>query len=106
MPDHAKLIARLKTRRAELLEDLVEIEDALDDEPPKDWEDRAVERQGDEVLEALGSHDREELRAIDAALARHAAGEYGACTKCGNEISAARLDAVPETPFCVACAGA
>jgi len=101
---HAHLIDRLKARRAALTRDIAKIEDALDDPAPQDWEDRAAERQGDEVLEALGSHDREELRRIDAALARAEAGEYGICRKCGNEVSPARLDAVPDTPFCAACA--
>ncbi len=104
MPDHTALIDRLKARRAELVEDIEEIEDALDDEPSKDWEDRAAERQGDEVLEAMGHHDADELRRIDAALARAEAGDYGICVKCGNDISAERLDAVPETPFCKTCA--
>lgn len=104
MPDHAKLIARLKTRRAELLEDLVEIEDALDDEPPKDWEDRAVERQGDEVLEALGQAELNEVRRIDAALARVEAGTYGTCLGCGEAISDARLAILPDTPLCKTCA--
>ena len=66
MADAATLIRRLNARRAELLRDLAKIEDTLDDEPPKDWEDRAVERQGDEVLESLGQHDQDELRRIDA----------------------------------------
>ena len=104
MTDTATLIQRLTDRRAALLKDLDQIEDALDDEPSKDWEDRAAERQGDEVLEAMGHHDQEELRRIDAALARHAAGEYGACVKCGEDIAPERLDAVPETPFCAKCA--
>ncbi len=104
MTDHTALIDRLKSRRAELLEDLDEIEDALDDPAPKDWEDQASERQGDEVLSSLGQHDAEEIRRIDAALARAEAGDYGICVKCGNDISAERLDAVPETPFCKACA--
>lgn len=104
MPDHAPLIARLKARRAELIEDMEEIEDALDDPAPKDWEDRAAERQGDEVLEAMGHHDQDELRRIDAALARDAAGEYGFCVKCGDEIAPERLEVVPETPFCATCA--
>jgi len=102
---HAHLIDRLKARRAELTQDLEQIEDALDDPAPKDWEDRAAERQGDEVLEALGTHDRAELRRIDAALARAEAGEYGICQKCGTEIPQARLEVVPDTPFCAACAG-
>ena len=104
MPDHTQLIARLKARRAELVEDIEEIEDALDDPVPKDWEDRAAERQGDEVLAALGEHDRDELLRIDAALARAQKGEYGICVKCGEDISPERLDTLPETPFCKRCA--
>ncbi len=104
MTDHTALIDRLKSRRAELVEDLDEIEGALDDPAPKDWEDQASERQGDEVLSSLGQHDADEIRRIDAALARAKAGEYGICVKCGNDISPERLDAVPETPFCKTCA--
>lgn len=104
MPDLAVAKTTLKTRRAELLGELHEIEDALDDPVPKDWEDAAVERQGDEVLEALGVHDLEELRGIDAALARIEEGTYGECMKCGNDISDERLAALPATPFCKSCA--
>ena len=104
MPDWSTQDAILKARRAELVGELTEIEDALDDEPPKDWEDRAAERQGDEVLEALGTQDLAELRRIDAALARIADGTYGTCVKCGGEISAERLAVLPDTPFCKACA--
>ena len=104
MPAWSTQDAILKARRAELVGELTEIEDALDDEPPKDWEDRAAERQGDEVLEALGTQDLAELRRIDAALARIADGTYGTCVKCGGEISAERLAVLPDTPFCKACA--
>lgn len=94
----------LLTRRAELLGDLAEIEDQLDDEPSKDWDDRATERQGDEVLQALGQHDLDELRRIDAALGRIADGSYGVCVKCGEQISEVRLASLPDTPFCKNCA--
>lgn len=94
----------LMARRKELVADLAHIEHDLDETPPKDWEDRASERQGDEVLEALGAHDLTELRRIDAALARIEEGTYGECMKCGDDIARARLDAVPDTPFCKACA--
>ncbi|PWJ22361.1 TraR/DksA family transcriptional regulator [Jannaschia seohaensis] len=95
---------RLLARRQELTGDLARIEDQLDDPAPKDWEDAASERQGDEVLEALGEHDRRELRAIDAALARIADGTYGTCAKCGGEITPERLEAVPTAVFCRTCA--
>lgn len=104
MTEIAVLIQRLTERRDALLKELGQIEDALDDEPSKDWEDRAAERQGDEVLEAMGHHDQDELRRINAALTRHAAGDYGVCVTCGDDIAPARLEAVPETPFCANCA--
>ena len=96
----------LLKRRAELIGEMEEIEDKLDDEPPKDWEDRASERQGDEVLEAMGQHDLDELRQIDAALARIADGTYGICVRCGEAISSERLEVLPQTPLCKLCAAA
>ena len=101
---HEDHIATLKTKRRKLQRELLAIEDRLDDEPSKDWEDRSAERQGDEVLEALGTHDLEELRKVDAALARAEMGTYGTCVRCGAAISAERLDALPETPHCKTCA--
>ena len=92
--------AQLLARRADLLGDLQEIEDALDEPAPKDWEDAASERQGDEVLESLGLADQNEVRRIDAALERIEDGTYGICVRCGETISEERLDIVPDTPLC------
>ena len=94
----------LLIRRAELTEDPCEIEDKLDDPMPNDWEDRPSERQGDEVLEALGNADLDELRRIDAALARIEDESYGICAKCGDPISDERLRAVPTAALCRNCA--
>jgi RNA polymerase-binding transcription factor DksA len=94
----------LLTRRNELVGHLEQVEDALEETPSKDWEDRSSERQGDEVLEALGQSDQAELLRLDAALARIEAGTYGTCQKCGEDISDARLDLLPATPFCKTCA--
>ncbi|MCI5109398.1 MAG: TraR/DksA family transcriptional regulator [Marivita sp.] len=94
----------LLARRSELSDALVDIADKLDDPMPKDWEDRASERQGDEVLEALGNAELEELRRIDAALQRIEDGSYGTCAKCGDPIAEDRLRAVPTAALCRACA--
>ena len=96
----------LKARRAELAGDLLHIEDQLDDTPTKDWEDRASERQGDEVLEALGHVELAELKRIDAALDRINDGTYGTCLSCGDPISDARLELLPDAALCRACAHA
>lgn len=104
MTDWSREEKALKARRAELTGELAGIADALDDPVSKDWEEAASERQGDEVLQALGEQDRAEIRRIDAALGRIADGSYGTCARCGEPVSAARLEALPDTPFCKTCA--
>lgn len=96
--------ATLEARRADLTDRVSRIGTELDGHDEKDWEEQAVEREGDEVLEDLGMAARAELRMIDAALVRMDEGEYGYCTACGAEIAAERLDVVPATPFCQSCA--
>lgn len=78
---------------------------ALEEQGSKDWEELAVEREGDEVLEDLGLAAQDELRGLDAALKRLAAGEYGYCATCGVRVAEERLDLLPATPFCAAHAG-
>lgn len=92
--------AELNKRRQYLIGRLERIEDHLDDAPNPDWEDAAQEAEGDEVMEDLGLAGQEEIRAIDAALARIEAGTYGFCVTCGEPIAEDRLDLLPFTPFC------
>ncbi len=47
---------------------------------------------------------RARLRAIDAALARIGAEEYGYCLACGVDIAPRRLDVDPAAPRCFDCA--
>ena len=88
--------ATLLARKRELERRLGRIEHDLDEPAPKDFEERAVEREGDEVLA--------ELRAIQAALRRIEDGSYGYCVACGEEISPERLDVVPHAARCRNCA--
>jgi RNA polymerase-binding transcription factor DksA len=95
---------QLLARLSELDERLHSIEDQLDDAPNPDWEENAVEQEGDEVLESLGASGLAEYRAIRAAMDRIKAGTYGTCVKCGQPIEEDRLDLLPQTPFCSECA--
>ncbi|MFP1630111.1 TraR/DksA family transcriptional regulator [Zhengella sp. ZM62] len=104
MVDVAYFKNKLLARQAELRERLAEIEHDLDEPASADTEERATEREGDEVLESLGNQGMEELRRIDAALKRVEDGSYGDCVKCGEEISVDRLELLPATPFCRNCA--
>lgn len=98
--------AQLLNRQDDLRARLAAIETELDSHSEQDWEELAVEREGDEVLEATGLGAQQEMRMIEAALARIDSGDYGACARCGGEIGEARLDVLPFTPFCRNCAGA
>lgn len=96
----------LLSRLAELDSRLHKIESELDEPHSKDWDEAAVEMEGDEVLEHLGQSGQEEIARIRAALQRMREGSYGDCVRCGERISAERLDVLPETPFCRDCAAA
>ncbi|MCY1664232.1 TraR/DksA family transcriptional regulator [Rhizobium sp. SL86] len=96
--------AILEARRAELTLRLTRIETDLDQPRNADDDDRAIERNNDEVLEGLGGAGQKELVAIEAALERIAHGTYGLCGKCGEPIARERLDAVPHAALCAACA--
>jgi DnaK suppressor protein len=43
------------------------------------------------------------LLEVEDALQRIAAGTYGQCARCGNEIDFARLKAVPQATLCMSC---
>ena len=95
---------QLLNRRKELTTRLTSIEAELDSHQSKDWEELAVEREVDEVLEGLGDQGLQEVRQIDLALERIEDGTYGECQKCGDLVAEARLDLLPHTPLCRNCA--
>ena len=47
----------------------------------------------------------DKLRAVDHAISWASRGMYGVCEACGEPIPEERLEIVPETTLCVACAG-
>jgi DnaK suppressor protein len=78
------------------------------------WENMEDTRHGDFVDQASDDNevhvnlrllqiDAKLLRAIDAAIDRIEKGSYGTCTICEQNISLARLKAVPWTSVCIAC---
>ena len=104
MGEFAARKKQLLDRREELGARLTSIGEELDSHQSKDWEELAVEREEDEVLEGLGDQGLQEVRQIDLALERIEDGTYGECQKCGEVIAEARLDLLPHTPLCRNCA--
>jgi RNA polymerase-binding protein DksA len=69
-----------------------------------DWSEQATERENDEVLESLGNSSEQELSMINLALKRLDSGSYFHCIDCADEITLARLELLPFTALCIACA--
>jgi DnaK suppressor protein len=72
-----------------------------DDEHDPEGATLAFERQH---AAALLHAARERLAAIDAALDRLRAGDYGVCARCGQPIGEDRLAARPAALTCIRCA--
>jgi len=70
----------------------------------QDWQEQAITRQNDEVLDSLDSEGQREVAALRAALKRLEDGTYGDCQTCGKPIAPARLEALPYAVHCIACA--
>ncbi len=99
----------LLARRRQVVRQVAHLEDDLD------WLQTNVEpevlEEGQEqslagVLERLDEHDRDELAAIEQALARMRRGEYARCEACGETIPLARQQVMPTATFCRPCAEA
>ena len=97
--------ARLQERFDQLAKRAGKIEANLRRPQNPDWQERAVERENDEVLEQLDTTTLDEVRQIRVALGRIDDGTYGTCASCGGQISETRLTAVPYTSTCIGCAG-
>lgn len=65
--------------------------------------DHATEMVDREVDESLEENAEQIVHEIDRALAKIEDGTYGQCGRCGQEIPAERLDAVPYATLCVSC---
>jgi len=68
-----------------------------------DSADRAIERENDDVVDAIGSSAESELTVIKQALRRIEAGTFGRCVACGAPIGVARLEVVPYASRCSRC---
>lgn len=75
----------------------VETEDLIDPA------DQAVLSYQRELMFSRGTDERTHLLLIRLALSRLNDGTYGECMMCGQPIGPKRLEAVPWTPYCIAC---
>lgn len=107
MKKHERIRSKLISKRDEIEGRLGKIDQDIlhtDGAPNPDSGEQAIERENDDVLEALGGIARSELEQINTALERIEQNEYGICTVCKKTISAERLEAIPYADHCIDCA--
>ena len=57
-----------------------------------------------ETAVSLLANESQLLEQVSAALARIDQGTFGCCRECGQDVEPERLNALPYTPYCMACA--
>lgn len=90
----------------DLREELEGIFTAQQADPPDDEHDVEGSSVGFERarISALLGPAEAHLEALEGARRRAAAGDYGRCERCGEAIGEERLEALPATTLCIACA--
>ena len=107
MKKYERICRKLLNRRDEIEGRLNKVDQDIlhtNGAPSPDSGEQAIERENDDVLEALGGIARSELEKINTALERMERNEYGICTVCKKAISAERLEAIPYADHCIDCA--
>lgn len=92
----------LRSRRAELIANLVRREDIQIEQAPDALDAVQNLMQREFAVDQI-DRDSRLLRQIEQALTRISSGTYGICGNCEEDISAKRLLAVPWASLCIDC---
>ena len=95
----------LESRRDEAYHRLNRLSDETRtfDQDARDSGDQSIATVSKESLFQQNSQHRNQVRSIEAALARIEEGSFGVCETCSNEIALRRLQALPWTEHCLHC---
>lgn len=100
--DHKETM--LTEKLGQLEERLARVKQDMSKSHSADFAEQATERENDEVLEGILQETQISIQDIRAALARIVDGSYGVCATCGDRINPQRLEALPASVQCIACA--
>jgi len=96
-------IETLQGEREQTLFRLNRLRQTLKSEIEPEVEEGDFELEAHEIAVLLIQELERKLEAIDGALQQLQLGAYGLCKRCGQPIDPARLEALPETTFCLNC---
>ena len=104
MTKHDAIRKQLEEKLNHMVARAQEIDSNLSESRNDDWEERATESEGDEVMLSVGNVTLREIEEIKHALHQMDQGTYGTCARCGQEIPAERLELLPYATTCTGCA--
>lgn len=96
---------KLLVMRQDIFHRLQQLDDGWQELAEKDieFEEEAQKAELSELYAQLDEREKEEIEAIDHALDKMEALQYGRCEGCAKQIPMPRLQALPATRFCLAC---
>ncbi|MBU1406303.1 MAG: TraR/DksA C4-type zinc finger protein [Proteobacteria bacterium] len=96
---------KLLVMRQDIFHRLQQLDDGWQELAEKDieFEEEAQKAELSELYAQLDEREKEEIVAIDHALDKMDALQYGKCEECAKQIPLPRLQALPATRFCLAC---
>jgi RNA polymerase-binding protein DksA len=100
---------KLLTQRRSLFRQVAQTEYELlwlETDVESEVEERGQEESMVRLLDRLDGRAKAEIEAIDRALVKLEAGQFGRCEGCGKGISQPRLEALPAAAMCISCAEA
>lgn len=104
MISYDEIRRQLEEKLQQLVARAQEIDANLSGTRNEDWEERALETEGDEVMLSVGNVTLKEIEEIKHALHQIEHGTYGICSRCGAAIPAERLELLPYATTCTRCA--
>jgi len=104
--DKARLERMIDSRRQSVTShSSMGVNESFSNSGDDEYADAATDTFTQELDMTMLSKYRHRLEQIRHALERMEAGRYGVCVRCHTKIGEARLDAIPETPYCRDCEG-
>ncbi len=103
---YEQLKAALLAEQAALSEEVAQLDSVIKEEGvgysthPADEATNAFDQARDLAVQV---NAEQTLKLVNEALERFELGTYGLCVDCGQEIDAARLEAIPSAPLCLNC---
>jgi DnaK suppressor protein len=96
----------LSERREEIFHSRLQLDESWRtlQKPEVEPEETAKKEKMAQALAQLEEQEKEQVEAIDNALRKLAAGSYGICEGCGEDITLERLEAIFWAVLCVQCA--